>query len=341
MPHGGPNTERVLILAPHGRDAEIASEMLREAGRHTHISADLTSLCLELEKGAAFALLAEEAIVDSDISSIASWVKDQPPWSDMPIVLMTFHGDTPGRVERAARYENILGNVTYLERPFHPTTLVSVARSAVRSRKRQYEARALLERYKLLARELQHRTKNLLAVIHAIASASLPAGAASEEFFGRLRALARAQDLLLEGDGCGASLKHLVAAALESFGRRVVVDGPEVHLDATTAQGFALILHELATNAAKHGALSRPTGTVTVQWSRDAGSVAALTFRWMERGGPPATLPKRIGFGTKLLEIAIPTVDAPPRFDYSADGFSYDLRVALYGATQGSSDVPH
>jgi DNA-binding NtrC family response regulator len=152
------NTERVLILAPHGRDAEVASELLTEAGSQTRICTDLTSLCLELEKGAAFAVVAEEAVVDSDVSSLASWVKGQPAWSDMPIVLLTFHGDSPGRVQQAARYQDILGNITYLERPFHPTTLVSVARSAIRSRKRQYEARALLERYMLLARELQHRT---------------------------------------------------------------------------------------------------------------------------------------------------------------------------------------
>jgi two-component sensor histidine kinase len=331
MPHGGPNTERVLILAPHGRDAEIASELLREAGRQTRICTDVTQLCAELEKGAAFAVLAEEAIVDSDISSLASWVKGQRAWSDLPIVLLTLHGDTHGRVEQAVRYEDILGNVTYLERPFHPTTLVSVARSAIRSRKRQYEARELLARYMLLARELQHRTKNLLAVIHAIAAASLSDSSAREDFFARLRALARAQDLLLEGDGRGASLRHLVAAALESFGSRVTVDGPELHLDATTAQGFALILHELATNAAKYGALSRPTGTVTVQWSREARS-AALTFRWMERGGPPASPPKHRGFGTKLLEVAVATGDTPPRFEYSADGFRYDLNVALDGA---------
>jgi two-component sensor histidine kinase len=285
-------------------------------------------------------LVAEEAIVDSDISGLASWVKGQPAWSDMPIVLLTFHGDSPGRVQQAVRYHDMLGNVTYLERPFHPTTLVSVARSAIRSRKRQYEARALLERYILLARELQHRTKNLLAVIHAIASASLSESSARRDFFERLHALATAQDLLMEGDGRRASFRHLVSSALDSFGSRIVVDGPEIHLDATTAQGFALILHELATNAAKHGALSRPSGTVTVQWSRDARSPATLRFRWVERGGPPASPPKRRGFGTKLLEIAVPTGDTPPRFEYSPEGFSYDLSVALDAHLHVSSELP-
>ena len=329
MPLGGPNTERVLILAPHGRDADVASQLLREDGRHTFTCTDVTHLCLELEKGAAFALITEEAIVDTDVSSLASWVRDQPAWSDIPIVLLTIHGDTPGRVERADHYQNVLGNVTYLERPFHPTTFVSVARSAVRSRRRQYEARELLERYTLLARELQHRTKNLLAVIQAIASVTLRTDSSREEFSARLHALARAQNLLMEGDERGASLKRLVIQAMESFADRVFIDGPDVQLDATTAQGFALILHELATNAAKHGALSRSMGTVTVQWSTEAGSASSLSFRWVERGGPPASRPNHRGFGTKLLEVAVPTCETPPRFEYSAEGFSYQLDVPL------------
>lgn len=329
MPQGGANSERVLILAPHGRDAEVASNLLIEAGNHTCICTDLTRLCLELEKGAAFAVLSEEAIIDSDHSELSSWVRGQPPWSDIPIVLLTAHGDSPERVERAHKYQDVLGNVTYLERPFHPTTLVSVARSAIRSRRRQYEARALLERYLLLARELQHRSKNLLTVIRSLASASLPDSPARESFFARLHALARAQDLLLEGDTRGASIKDLVVQALESFGERVVSIGPHVYLNANAAQGFALILQELATNAAKYGALSGPSGTIRVEWAREACSPDALVFRWRERGGPPASPPKRKGFGTMLLEVAVPSADAPPRFEYSRDGFYFELKAAL------------
>jgi two-component sensor histidine kinase len=329
MPQGGADSERVLILAPHGRDAEIASSLLVEADRHTYICADLAHLCLELDKGAAFAILTEEAILDNDLSELSSWVKSQQPWSDMPIVLLTGHGDSPGRVERAARYQDILGNVTYLERPFHPTTLVSVARAAIRSRRRQYEARTTLERYVLLARELQHRTKNLMSIIQSIASVSLPPGSGQADFLARLHALARAQDLLLDRYGRGISIRDLVEQTLEGFGQRVTIDGGHVYLSASIAQGLALILHELATNAVKHGALSRPGGTVMVHWSAQGGSSPSLDFCWRERGGPPASAPKRKGFGTTLLEVAVASVDAPPRFAYSAEGFEYELRAPL------------
>jgi two-component sensor histidine kinase len=252
----------------------------------------------------------------------------------MPIVLLTGHGDDPKRVGQAGHYQDVLGNVTYLERPFHPTTLVSVARSAIRSRRRQYDARASLERHVLLARELQHRTKNLLSIIQSIASITLPESPAREIYFARLHALARAQNLLMEQGDRGASIKDLVAQALESFGQRVTIDGPHVYLGASVAQGFALVLHELATNAAKHGALSAPKGTVSVQWSKECGTPPTLLFGWHERGGPPASPPTHKGFGTMLLEIAVASVSAPPRFEYTAKGFDYELRTALEPANR-------
>jgi two-component sensor histidine kinase len=322
------SSERVLILAPYGRDAEIASALLTEARKRTHVCADIGDLCGELKKGAGFAVIAVEALAESDVSGLSNWIAAQPPWSDMPIVLMTTRQDTPSWTSEAVRYQGMLGNVTYLERPFHPTTLVSVARSAIRSRRRQYQARESIERYLLLARELQHRTKNLLAVIQSLAMASFPVGKPREDFFARLHALAKAQDLILEGDERGTSMRQLVAKALEHFGERISLDGPDVSLRASTAQGFALVLHELATNATKHGVLRHPTGKVSVLWSREPGPPSLLRFHWSERGGAPASPPKHRGFGTKLLEMAV-AGDEPPRFDYSAKGFDYQLTATL------------
>ena len=289
---------------------------------------DIGELRAELERGAALALITEEAVADSDLSNLSDWVSSQPPWSDMPIILLTAHDDDPARVDRAIRYQDILGNVTYLERPFHPTTLVNLARSAIRSRQRQYEARASLDRYILLARELQHRTKNLLAVIQSIASASLTPGPARETYFARLHALAVAQDLVLEGDGQGISIRRLVEQSLNSFGSQIVVRGPDVNLSPITAQGFALVLHELATNAAKHGALSAAGGIVTVEWHQNMNRPAVLFFAWREKGGPPAAAPTRKGFGTRLLEVAVAT-DEGPLFAYGPEGFSYEIVAVL------------
>lgn len=331
MPLGGALSERVLILAPRGRDGEIAATLLREAGWPTLVCADLAQLCIELDGGAAFAVMAEEGLDTGDLRKLARWIKTQPAWSDFPIVLLTGHGDTPERTAMAQRFQDLLGNVSFLERPFHPTTLVSIARSARRSRRRQYRARELLDRYELLARELQHRTKNLMAVIQSIASASLRnGGEGSEAFFARLHALAKAQDLLMETSGNGAGMRDVVAQALESFGSRVSIEGPDVHLKPSAAQGFALIMHELATNAVKHGALTVHGGKVAVRWSI-VGNPAepVILFRWRERGGPPAAPPTTKGFGSILLEHAVASSDHPPQFEYTAEGFTYELRAAL------------
>jgi two-component sensor histidine kinase len=330
MPFGGQNSERVLIFAPHGRDAEIASRLLQEAGWPTLICADIPNWCDELRNGAAFSVVVEEALLAGDSTCIAEWIRTQPSWSDFPIVVLTTHENTPGRQAIADRLLDILGNVTFLERPFHPSTLISVARSALRSRRRQYQAREMLERHSLLTAELQHRTKNLLAVIRAIASASLQDSHGREAFFSRLHALAAAQDLIIDGAGRGALMKDVVGKAIESFAGRVSIEGPEVFLNPNAAQGFALIVHELTTNATKHGALKTDQGTVSVRWSFDAASAEpAIFFQWQERGGPPVTPPQRKGFGRVLLERAVAFAEDPPRFDYAPEGFTYEVRATL------------
>ena len=99
-----------------------------------------------------------------------------------------------------------------------------------------------------------------------------------------------------------------------------------VYLKAGVAQGFALIVHELATNAVKYGALTAPTGTVSVRWSLNAGQEEpTVTFTWQERGGPPAAPPEHRGFGSLLLEKAVSSSGVPPRFEYGPEGFTYQI----------------
>ena len=138
-------SERALVLAPIGRDAAVASVMLDEAGIAAAVCRDLPCLLEELGLGAGFVLVTEEALIRSDLRGLRSWIDGQPEWSDLPFVLLTGRGGGLERNPAAERFLEVLGNVTFLERPFHPTTLVSVARSALRGRRRQYEARARLE----------------------------------------------------------------------------------------------------------------------------------------------------------------------------------------------------
>jgi PAS domain S-box-containing protein len=142
---GGPPTREgeVLILAPGGRDAAVATAILRDAGITATACRDLDALCRGLDLADA-AVVTEEAIAGADLRDLAAWTAAQPPWSDLPFVVLAQRGAGPERNPEAARLAGVLGNVSFLERPFHPTTLASAVRSALVARRRQYQARDAL-----------------------------------------------------------------------------------------------------------------------------------------------------------------------------------------------------
>ncbi|WP_312010893.1 MULTISPECIES: ATP-binding protein [unclassified Bradyrhizobium] len=122
----------------------MATTLIREAGYYANTCSDLAGLIHEIESGAGLAVVADEAIKTADLRGLVDWLSSQPPWSDFPIVLLTRQGGGPERNPDAMRLGQILGNVTFIERPFHPTTLVSIVGSAVRARRRQYQTRSIL-----------------------------------------------------------------------------------------------------------------------------------------------------------------------------------------------------
>jgi signal transduction histidine kinase/DNA-binding response OmpR family regulator len=140
----GPSSERALVLASTEREAAGTARLIREAGYYANICGDLAGLRREIANGAGLAVIADDAIKGADLAALTRWLNDQPAWSDFPIVLLT-QGGSPERDPGAVRLGKILGNVTFIERPFHPTTLASIVGSAVRGRRRQYQTRAILE----------------------------------------------------------------------------------------------------------------------------------------------------------------------------------------------------
>jgi PAS domain S-box-containing protein len=196
------------------------------------------------------------------------------------------------------------------------------------------------ERQRLLLRELSHRVKNTLAVVQGIATRSLSGdrtlGEAREALAKRLRALGRAHDLLTASEWRGASLRAIVDGELRPYRERVALEGPDLALTPKAAQTLALVLHELATNAAKHGALAVPEGAVELRWSvrSQAGSGPALHLKWVERGGPRVLEPRRRGFGRVLVEHA-PAHDLGGRalLAFRPEGLEYELEAPLLDAT--------
>jgi signal transduction histidine kinase len=159
----GDRSETALILAPVGRDAAIAAGMLREAGVASLICPDLDSLVRQLSGGMGFCVVTEEALLGRDLRRLSAWIHAQPEWSDLPFVLLTRKGGGLERNPEAGRLLEALGNVTFLERPFHPTTLVSLARAALRARLRQYDARARLEELQASEERLRNANETLEA----------------------------------------------------------------------------------------------------------------------------------------------------------------------------------
>jgi PAS domain S-box-containing protein len=171
-------------------------------------------------------------------------------------------------------------------------------------------ARSEDERRALLLTEMGHRMKNVLATVQAVAAqtlrhAGVPASV-QDTLLKRLVALAGSHDLLTRGGWEGASLTDIAQRALSAYGGsgRVEAGGPPVRLAADGVEVLGLVLHELATNAAKHGALSVPEGCVEVSWTlrRTTRGSRVVEIVWRERGGPPVAPPKHQGFGTRLLE---------------------------------------
>jgi signal transduction histidine kinase len=167
-------SERALILAPRGRDADIAGAILSEAGVSAGICGGLPDLIAQMDREAGVAVVADEGLHRADLTPLVRWIDDQPPWSDFPFILLTVRGGGIERNPAAQRVSALLGNVAFLERPFHPTTLVSAVQTALRGRRRQYEARERMEQIRraesLLERRVRDRTAELESANRQLAS---------------------------------------------------------------------------------------------------------------------------------------------------------------------------
>ena len=188
---------------------------------------------------------------------------------------------------------------------------------------------------KLLNMELIHRTKNLITVIQSVASRSLvndqTMDQARQSLLRRLEAISRAYASLTETNWQGAPLDKIIVRECEEHHGAIEFVGPTVVLNASAAQMFALVIHELATNAAKHGSLSVPQGRVSIRWAiENSEDGQRFQLRWQEMNGPAVHAPKRRGFGHTLLQRMMHDGDAyVARADYAPDGLIYELDVAM------------
>ncbi len=194
------------------------------------------------------------------------------------------------------------------------------------------------EKLRLLIREVNHRARNMLSVVDAIAHQTI--AGSPEDYVGRfserIRALAAYQDLLVRSEWKGVEVEALARVQLSHFaaliGSRIAMQGLELHMKPASAQAIGLALHELVTNAAKHGALSTDKGRLDVAWGTEGDT---FTMSWTERGGPPVFAPKQHGFGTMVMKtMAERSVDGRVNLDYAPSGVAWRLTCPAANALE-------
>ena len=238
-----------------------------------------------------------------------------------------------GQKDRVERWVSVRGR-TFFENG-RPVRIVGTARDITERKHREQHVRTLL-------RELVHRSKNLLAVVQAMSRQTATGSGSIDDFqrkfSARLQALSMAHDLLISHDWRGASMHDLVRAQMaycldigaSEVGEHARIDGPKVMLKPEAAQNIGLALHELATNALAHGALSRAGGNVALSWRFEDGR---FCVDWRESGGPPVAPPPREGFGHKVIKrLVAQALDGSTTLDFPPEGFAWTLCVPANSA---------
>src|SRR5665213_3367828 len=322
------------------RESEERYRILFELGPGAVYSCDASGVIQNFNRRAVELWGREPALGDADERFCGSSKLFRPDSSFMP------HEQSPMAEVLSGKIPEVHDGEAVIERPDGSRITVVVN---IRPQKNQQgevtgaincfyditERKEAEQRQQLLMDELAHRGKNLLAVIQSIASRTLSGTHSLAEARGvlahRIQALARSQSALEMEGFRGALVAEIIRLEFEGFSGRVAASGPNVLLHPRLAQTFTLIVHELATNASKHGALSLADGNIAIIWSIEgAGTEARFKFQWQENDGPPVVLPTRQGFGRTLLEkAAAMDFGAPPKMSFVPEGLIYEIDAPL------------
>nr|WP_249812033.1 sensor histidine kinase [Bradyrhizobium sp. 188] len=322
-------------MAPYRSDASYAASLLHEHEiRGLAASpAELSNLLLD---SPGVLIVTHEALDPRAIATIAKFLQDQPNWSEIPIIILLDRAAAQARIKAALGAAWPRSRQMFYQRPVAALELVSGIQSALLTRFRQREVRDHIDRESELRLELNHRVKNILATVMSIFEmtrrrATTTKGL-SDDFAGRLAALSNIHSAVFLAGGDEVSLADVAESTLSPYrsggSSGVRIEGPEVLLSPDAATTFALCLHELATNAIKYGALSRPDGQISLEWELSVRADPDLTITWAETGGPPVTEPSRTGFGTRYMRAALASVfGEQPHLVFAPGGF----RCTMHG----------
>lgn len=337
--------EPVNILLVDDQPAKLMSYelILQDLGENLLKASSAHDALEMLLKNDVAVILADVCMPDMDGFELAKMIREHPRFKETAIIFVS--AVHLSDLDSLKGYE--LGGVDYVPVPVVPGILRAKVKVFVelhrktrelarmngalelRVAERTSELEAAIGRQELLAREVDHRARNALAVIQSIVRLT-PSDSPSDfiaAIKGRIRAMATAHNLLSETRWRGANLSRVVSEELAPFHvqDRVEVKGPAIEVMPTVAQNLALAIHELATNAAKYGALADSTGRLSVVWSL---SEDELIFEWREQSARAVSAPKRTGFGSRVLKASIEgQLDGRAIYDWRPDGLKLTVRV--------------
>ncbi|MGE0744703.1 MAG: sensor histidine kinase [Rhodospirillales bacterium] len=306
---GDAETVRILLLEDSPADAELVAAQLERAGRLQRIERVDTraAFVAALAAGGHDLILADFALPGFDGMAALQIAHAQAP--DIPFIFVSGVLGEETAVEALKQ-----GATDYVVKQRLAQVPAAVDRALKEAEDRR-ERRKAEERSRMLVAELSHRVKNTLATVMAIAQQTLKLSGSLPEFeqafTRRIEALADAHALLFRTNWGDTDLRDVVDVALTPFrrgdGHAVHIEGEAVMLPPRQALTMTLIVHELATNAGKYGALSDGNGRVRIRWRADGDGSdgAVLRFRWEETAGPPVSPPSRAGFGSRLIERSV------------------------------------
>ena len=351
-----PDMEKVNILLVDDQPAKlIAYEViLKDLNEHLIKASSGREALEHLLKNDIGVVLVDVSMPDLDGFELVSMIREHPRYERTAVIFVSaIH---LSEIDALRGYEK--GAVDYVPVPVIPEVLRAKVRIFVdlyrktrelerlnaeleqRVAERTADLTAALDRQAILAREVDHRAKNALAVVQSIVRLTrandVPSYVHAVE--GRMRALARAHDLLSQSRWEGASLARLIDEELEPYrtrnGSRLAAEGPAVVLQPSVAQTLGLAVHELVTNAAKYGALSIPDGRLKIVWDLRPSS---LVIGWNESGGPEVTRPSQQGFGTKLIEASIQgQLNGRVSYGWHPSGLQCELEIPRQGQVESS-----
>lgn len=345
----GPHRGRVLVVAPYRRDAALTRETLERFGIAAAACGDPDDLARELLSDGAALVMTQEALTPRVFEVVANYLAAQPSWSELPLILLLDRDRQKRDVLTGLRARFGTAKLTVLQRPVRALELATTVQSAIAARRRQLQLRDHIAWQEELQRELNHRVKNMLANVMAIyymslrQSTSLADFAAS--FEGRLTALSGVHNALVDSVK-PRTLTEIAEVVLAPYcsdsAERVGIAGPHVELTAESAVTIALCLHELATNAAKYGALSGPGGKMSLTWSMEMNEQREeIRLSWTETGGPVIAPPSRRGYGTGFIRSAIRSLGGAADFEFAPEGLVCTMTILAerVAANAGAGDT--